>query len=192
MNTRLSRFFTLFTILWCMALFTTACTTAWTSEAINIINLLVPAITAALAILTSFGKGVSPGVLASVQSWSNQATVDLRTVAGLIDQYNAADATAKAGLLTEIQTMLQVLIDNLNVILPEVHVDDQVTQDRITAVIATVASEITALINLVPALQGRVTGHAEVKKLMHAVKSPDEFRDEFNEKASIFGNQYRI
>ena len=192
MRTNISRFFALFTLIWTICLFTTGCTATWTGEAIQIINLLVPAITAALSILTAFGQGVSPDVLAAVNKWSDEARVDLQNVAGLIDQYNNAEASAQPGILTEIQTALNVVEANLSTLLPEIHVANATTQAKIMAVIEAVQSELVALINLVPALKGEVKSHKEVKALMAAVKSPEEFRDDFNSKAGEFGDQYRI
>ena len=193
MNSKLSRFFAAVTVVW-MLLWLTGCTASWVSEATSIINLLVPAITSILSILTAFGvpTGLTTTALASIQSWANQATAGLQTVANLIDQYNAAEATAKPGILTEIQTALSVITQNLATILPEVHVTDPATQAKIDAVIQAVSSEMQALINLVPALKGEVTSHDELKALVAAVKSPKEFRKEFNAAASAFGPGYEI
>jgi hypothetical protein len=189
---KLSRFFLAFTVLWCMCVFLAGCTAAWTGQAVSIINLLVPSITAALAILAAFGTGVAPTALSAIQSWSKQATDGLQTVAGLIDQYNAADATAKPGILTEIQTALKVITDNLKAILPEIHITNAKTQAEWDAVIASVAGEIESLVNLVPALKGEVTSHEELKALVAAVKSPKEFLADFNAKAGVFGKEYHI
>lgn len=168
------------------------CTAAWTTEASNIVKLLVPAIESALAIMAAFGVGLSPNVLQSVQSWANQATADLGQVATLIDQYDAAEATAQPGLLTEIQTLLSTVTANLQSLLPSIHVTDPSTQAKIMAIIELVSSEMTALIGLVPAISGKVTSHDELKKLMAAVKSPKEFRSEFNAQVESFGQQYTI
>jgi hypothetical protein len=189
---KLSRFFLAFTVLWCMCMFLAGCTAAWTSQAVSIIQQLVPAITIALSILTAFGAGVSPAVLSSVQTWGQEATAGLQTVAGLIDSYNVASATAKPGILTEIQTALTAITAKLKDILPEIHVTDPKTQAEIMAVITAVSEEMTALINLVPALKGEVTSHDELKALIAAVKSPKEFKEDFNQKAGVFGKEYHI
>ncbi len=189
---KLSRFFLAFTVLWCMCVFLAGCTTAWTTQASAIIQLLVPAITTALSILTAFGAGVTPAVLGSVQTWGQEATAGLQTVAGLIDSYNAASATAQPGILSEIQTALTVITTNLKAILPQIHVTDPSTQAKIMAVITAVSDEMVSLINLVPALKGEVTSHDELKALVAAVKSPKEFRSDFNQKAGVFGPEYHI
>jgi soluble cytochrome b562 len=188
-----SRFFALFTILWCLMLLM-GCTTSWVSEATSIIQLLVPAITSVLSILTAFGvpTGLTTTALASIQSWANQATAGLQTVANLINQYNTAKASAQPGILTEIQTAISTITNNLATILPELHVTDADTQAKITAVIKAVQSELVALLNLVPALKGEVKSHDELKALVAAVQSPKEFRASFNKAAGVFGKEYEI
>src|ERR1700752_1408251 len=98
MRNNVSRFFAMFTLIWCLLLLT-GCTTSWVSEATSIIQLLVPAITSVLSILAAFGVpvGLSTAALNSVQSWANQATEGLQTVGNLINQYNTAEASAQPG-----------------------------------------------------------------------------------------------
>lgn len=189
-----ARFWLLVTVLWCLCVFGAGCTAAWTSEASNIINLLVPAITSILSILSAFGVGggLDGNVFQAIQSWANQSTSALQSVAGLIEQYNSAEAGAQPGLLVEIQTALNTIVSNLAAILPEIHITNKDTQDKVTAVIDLVQNELQALVNLVPALKGEVTAHDDLKKLVAAVKSPKEFRSEFNEVAGTFGKQYEI
>lgn len=188
---RVSSAFFLFTLLWCL-LWLTGCTTTWVSEAINIINLLVPAITSALGILTAFGVGLPANTLTAVDSWANQATSGLQEVGSLISQYNTAEATAQPGLLQEIQSALSVIVANLTTILPEIHVTDASTQEKILAVIQAIQAEMQSLINVIPAIQGKVTSADEMKALMAAVKSPKEFKKEFNQLVEPFGTSYQI
>lgn len=190
-STALSRFFFLITIVWC-CLWLTGCTTSWISEATNIINLLVPSITAILGILSAFGIGLPATVMTAVESWANAATTGLQTVGTLIGQYQTAEESAKPGILVEIQTALSVITNNLATILPQIHVDDPTTQAKIMAVIQAVQVEITALINLVPALQGKVTSADDLKSLMAELKSPKEYKADFNAKAGVFGREYEI
>jgi hypothetical protein len=178
-----------------LCLFASGCTSNWVSEATNIINLLVPAIEAVLGILAAVGvsAGLTTSVVADVTKWANEATNTLTTVVKpLIDQYNTAEAAAQPGILTEIQTALNVISNNLASILPAIHVTNADTQAKITAVVTAVADEISALIGLIPAISGKVTSHEELKQLMSALKSPKEFRADFNAKAEVFGKQYTI
>src|SRR5450755_4319407 len=167
----------------------TACTTSWVTEAQNIITLLGPAITSALAILAAFGVGLSPAVATAVGAWSKDAITGLGQVKTMIDQYNAAAATAKPGILTEIQGVLTVIANNLTAILPTIKVTDASTQAKILAVIEAVASEMAALITLVPAVQvaEKSGGKMSIMELMKAfegahLKLSHEFKADFNSK----------
>src|ERR1700756_5242951 len=131
MSTR-TRFSFLILLLF-IAFSATACTTAWTQEAVSIINLLVPAIEAALGILAAFGvaKGLSPKVMDDVRKWAGEATSDLQTVIKpLIEQYNSAEASARPGILNDIQAALGVISSNLSSLLPAIHVTDAQTQQN--------------------------------------------------------------
>jgi len=173
-------------------LLTTGCNASWTAQAISIVAMLEPAILSALGIVTAFGVGVTPATLTAVQKWGAEAQTDLREVANLINSYNSADATEQPGILGRIQNILETITDNLNTILPDLHIADPVTQGRIFAVIGAIDSEIIALEKLVPILQGKTTTHAQLRVAVHAVKSADEFEKEFNVIAGSFGDQYRI
>ena len=84
-----------------LALLLTGCTDTWVSSANGIISALIPAINAALAILTAFGIGVSPEALAAIQAWGTSAQNTLTNVVKpAIDAYNTAAAATQATLLT--------------------------------------------------------------------------------------------
>lgn len=187
-----SRFFALFTIVWCLAVFAVGCSLTWVSEATNIIQLLVPAISSILSILTAFGAGISPNAMADINNWAQQATTGLETVGTLITQYNTAEAAAQPGILIEIQTALSVVVNNLATVLPELHITDAATQAKVVAIMQAVQSEITALMNVIPAIQGKVTSHEELKGLIAKVQSAKEFKAEFNGLVGGFGSQYQL
>lgn len=193
-NKLITRIFLLWTMTW-IVLLLAGCTATWTQEAINIITLLGPAISSALAILSAFGLGLSPNVATAVSQWSTSAISGLQQVKTLIEQYDAAQATAQPGILVEIQNALAAIVSNLSTILPTIKVTDPSTQAKILAVIEAVQSELAALVNLVPAIQGKVTAHEDLKKLVAAVKSPKEFKHEFNAAVDAFGPdaaQYKL
>jgi hypothetical protein len=174
------------------ALHLIACSTAWTGEASNIIAMLVPAIEAALGILAAFGVGLSATARQQVQSWATQATAALGQVKTLIDEYNTAEAGAKPGLLTEIQTALSVVSSNLSELLPTLHITDKAAEQKIADVFAAIAGELSALVDLIPVIQGTVTSHAEVKRLVVNLKTHEEFKAYFNQLAGSFGPSYTI
>lgn len=170
-----------------------ACSTDWVSQANAIISVLVPSIVAALGILSAFGVGVSPEVLTAVQKWAAEAQHDLQNVVKpLIDEYNAASAGAKPGILSEIQTALGVISGNLETLIASIHVTNPRTQAQIKAIFSAIQSELVALGNLVPVLQGKVASTHEQMKAVHALKSARQFRDHFNGLTAEFGEQYQI
>lgn len=185
---------------WCLLgmfltlmLFTVACSTAWTTQAIQIVDLLVPAIQSALAILALTGVKLAPDALSAVQKWGNESTYALQNVIKpLIDQYSTAVASAQPGILAEIETAVSTITNNLQTILPTLHVEDAATQEKITAVVDAVASELTALTELIPVLKGQHSDLKRVKELVAKALSPEEFRESYNSAAGEFGDQYKI
>jgi hypothetical protein len=191
----LNKIILLWTAGW-MCMLLSGCTTTWTQEASNIISLLGPAITSILAILAAFGVGLSPAVASNLQKWSADAQTGLSQVATLINQYNAAAATAKPGILTEIQTLLGVISTNLANLLPTIKVTNPSTQAKIEAIVQAFQSELSALIALVPAVQGQ-SSMDKIAKAFEAsgLKTAHSFRADFNAKVDAFGpeaKQYEL
>jgi hypothetical protein len=197
----LNRINLLWTLAW-LTMLLCGCTTSWVTEAQNIITLLGPAISSALAILSAFGVGLSPTVATAFTTWSQSAITGLGEVKTMLDEYNAAAATAKPGILAEIQTALSVIADNLTAILPTIKITDPKTQAEVLAVIQAVASEISALITLVPAVTAaeKSAGKMSLAELEKAVKDSHlklshEFKSDFNAKVALLGptaKQYEI
>jgi hypothetical protein len=135
----------------CGTLIWTACSTAWITEAEQIVEALMPA-TANLVTLvaTLEGKNVSAGDLQTIQSAGSQAGADLQLMESLITQYEKAEASAQPGLLNQIQTAMSAVQSTLNGLLPALHIKDAVTQAKITAVIGIVLSEVESVAAIVP------------------------------------------
>jgi hypothetical protein len=185
------RFFLLYA-LFSLLLFATGCGN-WTTEASAIIALLGPAITSALAILASFGIGVSPTVLAAIQAWGASAQDALTNVIEpAIQAYNDAASDAKASLLSEIQAALNSIISNLTSLLADIHITDPGTQSKVLAIFTLISGFLTSLVNLIPVLQGKVTDTEKAKALVAAVVPPKTFKKEFNDAVSSFGNQFEL
>ena len=150
-----SRFLILSAILWSILLLS-GCTTAWTGEASNIISVLIPAVQAILGLIAALGAKIPPNAAQDISDWGTQAQQGLQQIKGLIDQYNNAEAQAKPGLLIEIQTAAETIVNNLNQILPTLHITDPATQQKITAVANAIMAELQALVGVIPALQGKL------------------------------------
>ncbi|MGA7696489.1 MAG: hypothetical protein WCA76_15790 [Candidatus Sulfotelmatobacter sp.] len=135
----------------CGAVLWTACSTAWMSEAEQIVAALIPA-TANLVTLvaTLQGKNVSAADLQTIQSAGAQAGADLQLMQSLITQYQKADAAAQPGLLSQIQVAMGAVQSTLNGVLPALHIKDAATQAKITAVIGILLSEVQSVAAIVP------------------------------------------
>jgi hypothetical protein len=135
----------------CGAVLWTACSTAWMSEAEQIVAALIPA-TANLVTLvaTLQGKNVSAADLQTIQSAGAQAGADLQLMQSLITQYQKADAAAQPGLLSQIQVAMGAVQSTLNGVLPALHIKDAATQAKITAVIGILLSEVQLVAAIVP------------------------------------------
>jgi hypothetical protein len=183
-RTRLQQFF-LLVIALNLLLFAAACSTEWFSTAVGIVKLLIPAVTSLLGLLGTLG--IPAGVLTAFTSWSGQATTDLGTVQSLITQYQAAEATAQPGLLNQIDVLINTTLANLETLLPELHVTDAATQEKLTAAINEWAQELEALLGLIPVIKGEVTDHDEVMARVVKLKSSGKFKHDFNSRMTAFG-----
>lgn len=175
-----------------LLLFTAGCTTSWVSEASSIVALLGPAISSALEILAAFGVGLSPAVATQVASWGAQAQTALGQISELITQYNSALAAAQPGILAEIQTLITTITNDLNNLLPTLHITDAATQAKVIAVFDAILAELQGLANLMPVIQGKVTDHDEAKVLISKVKSAKQFAHDFNKKAGALDKRFQI
>src|SRR5271163_1819559 len=92
----------------CAAMILTACSTAWITEAEEIVAALVPAAANLLTLIGALeGKGVSTQDLQLMQSTSTQAQTDLQLIGTLVTQsQQATDAATQATLLAKIQTAI--------------------------------------------------------------------------------------
>ena len=84
-----------------------ACSTAWIAEAEQIVAALIPAAANIVALVAALqGKSVSAADLPTIQNAGTQAGADLQLIQSLIAAYQKADATAKPGILNQIQTAM--------------------------------------------------------------------------------------
>lgn len=162
----------------------TACG-GWTDQASKVIGVLQLAIPSLLSILAAFGGAIPSTVLDAMNKWGAEAAKTLKDVKALIDDY-AADP--QASILDQIQAALKALINNLNAILPDLHV----TNPTVTRIISLVVSELAALLAFIPVLQNKVSSHREANELHAAILDADEFKREYNAEAARLGQEYTI
>jgi hypothetical protein len=174
----------------CATMILTACSTAWITEAEEIVAALIPAAANLLTLIEALqGNGVSAQDLQAMQSASTQAQTDLQLINTLVTQYQqATDAATQATLLAQIQTAITTVQSNLSGLLPALHITDPATQAKVTAVIGLILSEVQSLEAILPAVQPAVTSStpaakANAKSKTAKVKPPlsaSQFRASYN------------
>ncbi|MGC2451041.1 MAG: hypothetical protein WA477_25580, partial [Candidatus Sulfotelmatobacter sp.] len=130
------------------------CSTDWVQEAEQIVAVMIPGAANLVTLIAMLeGKTVTAEDLAVVQSAGTQAGSDLQLIQSLIAAYDKADATAKPGILSQIQSALNAAQANLAGLLPALHIKDAATQTKLTAVVGILLSEVQSLAAVVPVVQ---------------------------------------
>jgi hypothetical protein len=170
----------------CATMVLTACSTAWITEAEEIVAALIPAAANLLTLIGALeGKGVSTQDLQLMQSVSTQAQTDLQLIDTLVTQYQQAmDAATQATLLVKIQTAIATVQTNLSALLPALHITDAATQAKVTAVIGLILAEVQSLEAIIPVItSGASAAKASAKLKTAKVKPPlsaSQFRASYN------------
>ncbi|HEV2397777.1 MAG TPA: hypothetical protein VGS27_12600 [Candidatus Sulfotelmatobacter sp.] len=133
----------------------TGCSTDWTQEAEQIVAAMIPAAANLVTLVAALqGKTVSAEDLAMIQSAGTQAGADLQLIESLIAAYEKANASAKPGILSQIQSAVNAVQAKLQGLLPALHIKDGATQAKIVAVVGILLSEVQSIAALVPVVQG--------------------------------------
>lgn len=178
----------------CATMILTACSTAWITEAEEIVAALIPAAANLITLIEALqGNGVSTQDLQVMQSASTQAQTDLQLINALVTQYQqATDTATQASLLTQIQTAITTVQSNLSGLLPALHITDPATQAKVTAVIGLILAEVQSLEAIIPVVQpvvqpavasSTVAAKANTKPKTTKVKPPlsaSQFRASYN------------
>lgn len=185
------RTFSISMIVWA-CLMTTACGD-WETQAINIIQLLGPALSALLSVLAAFGVGVSPVFMEKFTQYSTEAQNDLLTVKGLLQQIKDASAEAQPGLVNQIEAIMATVQQNLQALLPDLHITNAESQARVVAAFNAISGFITSILALLPkAADPNLTVSAARALNAEAEKKAGDFKKDFNEAVGYFGKQYEI
>ena len=150
-------------IVLCLTIGMSGCSSAWISQAEEIVAALIPAAGNIVTLVAALqGKGVSAADLTLIQNAGSQAGADLQLIQSLIAAYEKADASAQPGILNQIENAIGAVQGNLQGLLPALHIQDAATQAKVTAVIGIVLSEVQSLAAIVPivrAANGTVESH---------------------------------
>lgn len=157
----------------CFTMFATGCSTAWISQAEEIIAAVIPATTNIVTLVEALqGKSISAADLQLIQNAGTQANSDLQLISSLITAYNQAEASAQPGILNQIQTVANTVQSNLSALLPALHITDQATQAKITAIVGLVVSEVQSLIAIVPLVDPNASAAKVAQATRQATKNP--------------------
>jgi hypothetical protein len=135
------------------------CSTNWVQQGQEIIAVLMPA-AANLVILvaTVQGKEISAEDFAIVQRVGSEVGADLTLVQDLIGAYESADQKAKQRILNQIQSALQAAQENLQGLMLGLHIKDESTRVKVTAIVGILLAEVQALAAIFPVVQGQGAG----------------------------------
>jgi hypothetical protein len=160
------------------------CNSSWINTAINDIPVVLQIVTGVVSIVSiaQGGGGISPQMSATLQSGAAQATADLKQVQQLIASYQAAEATAKPGILGQIDSLLTSTSGNLAGILAAAHIENQDTQVAITAAVTLALTTVAAIQSLIPPQTTVVTGVTAPHTVRTPRKpaSPKQLKNQFN------------
>jgi hypothetical protein len=138
-------------VLLCGTLTLSGCSMNWISEGEEIVSVLIPAATNIVAVVAALAeKTVSTADVQTIQTAGAQAEAGLQLIQSLMAAYEKADASAQPGILSQIETAINTVQNNLQNLLPALHIKDAATQAKITAVVGLVLSEVQSLAALVP------------------------------------------
>ena len=173
-----------------MLIFLVGCTASWIDTARQLIPLIGPALESVLSLLALFGATISPEEVTSITSYVQQVEAGLTQLQDLINQYNAAEATAKPGLLSQIDTIAHTVQANVANILPTLHIVDPATAAKVTAVVNVVVSEIDQLVLIIPIIQAKLeAGDFDDKITLDADSphplTPKQFKHAFNQAMTL-------
>lgn len=157
------------------------CSISWIDETTSLLPVIASAVAAFVGLLAAFGTKVPADLLKKVQMWQLELTNYFATLKDLIAQYQASTpGTQQDGILAEIQDVTQIMVNNLQALLPEFHVFDPATQAKVSAVANALLVQIEALAAIIPAVQGQV----KIQQVANAGKLPmnaQQFASHFNQ-----------
>jgi hypothetical protein len=164
----------------CVTITLAGCSTSWIAEAEQVVAALIPAAANIIALVAALqGKSVSAADLQTIQNAGTQAGADLQLIRSLITAYQTADATAKPGILNQIQVAINAVEANLQGLLAGLHIKDAATQTKITAVIGIVLSEVQSLAAIVPLVDPNASAAMIGQAVKQTKKQPPLSASEF-------------
>lgn len=163
MKLNVRRFFSLLA-LFLGVLWMSGCTAAWLGAVSALLPALEAAVSAAVAfVLALEGKTVPPSVAAAIKKIGSDVAAEIANVQQLIAQFKASAST---GLLSQIQAVLNAVVQNLANILSAANVTDGSTVAKITQLVGLAVAAAQAILALIPVAIAKMNSgasHAELQ-----------------------------
>lgn len=141
-------------ILLCGTLMWTACSTTWIGEAEQIVGVLIPAAANVMTLIATLRGSVPAADLQTAQSVESQVNSDLQLLQELIGQYERAGSATQPALLSRIKAALSAVQSNLSGLAPALHIKDAATQEKVSALVGIVLSEVQSMSAILPTVNG--------------------------------------
>jgi hypothetical protein len=163
------------------ALVISGCSAAWLQTAINDVPVVIQIVTSILQLVAAAqGKGADPTMLQQVANIGAEAQKDLQLVQSLIQQYQAAAATAKPGIMAQIDTALTTAQTNLNQILVVFHIDNPQLQATIAGSLGLALATLMEVQSLIPPPPNAPAARMKVSAKALQPRPPKVLKEEFN------------
>jgi hypothetical protein len=166
-------------LLLCVAL--TACSASWVTQAEAIVQVLLPAATNILTLVSVFnGKAVDPGVVTDMAKASTEVNADLNQLAALMDDYGALPDKQKATQLDKINAVLALAQQHASDLMAAAHIKDPALQAKVNAIIGLVISELQSMEQLIPVVQGGNATRLSKAARAHPPLAAAQLKNAFN------------
>lgn len=149
----------------------------WIKVALDDLPMIIQIVTSLMGVASAAqGKGqIDAAMVSQMQAIAAQVQTDLQLLQRLVNDYQAADAAAKPGILNKVDTTLATVQTNLSGLLAAFHVNNAALQ-------TTIASSIGLVITTVLAIQSLLPVSSSARKAARPVKpmSSSELKAAFN------------
>lgn len=122
----------------------------WIATALADLPTILQIVTSILSIVSASKGTIDAGLLTEVNQYGAEVKKDLQLAQTLITSYQTAGATARAGLLGQIDAALNTATGNLNSILTAFHVSDPTLEATISASLGAAITMVLAVQSLMP------------------------------------------
>lgn len=149
----------------------------WVKVAEQILPVVLPMVTNMVTAVTLLeGRTVSVSDLNTITKTANQVSADLNLAGQLVSQYQASPNATTIG---KINAALADVNANLSALLPALHITDQATTQKVTAIVMLISSEVNSIERILPMVTGSPT-KAKAGGVGSGLLSGSQLKNEFN------------